>query len=182
MASPTQWTSVWASSGSWWWMEAWSAAVHGVAKSQTWLSDWTDWNLVIGLMMGRGGEGESWGGHALFCWGEGSVSPPSESGGLAPYREEWATSAGSEISGKYRNLAFAAGSTRMPPSYELLSGSFPTSTLSLVQQIYTGGDFTLEPSCSCSQVLGPILSIPVSHHRWWQPLHMRSKRPPGFYP
>ena len=23
--------------------EAWSAAVHGVAKSRTWLSDWTDW-------------------------------------------------------------------------------------------------------------------------------------------
>ena len=28
--------------------EAWHAAVHGVTKSQTWLSDWTDlnWNLV----------------------------------------------------------------------------------------------------------------------------------------
>ena len=24
--------------------EAWRAAVHGVAKSQTWLSDWTEWN------------------------------------------------------------------------------------------------------------------------------------------
>ena len=24
--------------------EAWCAAVHGVTKSQTWLSDWTDWN------------------------------------------------------------------------------------------------------------------------------------------
>ena len=23
--------------------EAWSAAIHGVAKSQTWLSNWTDW-------------------------------------------------------------------------------------------------------------------------------------------
>ena len=23
--------------------EAWNAAVHGVAKRQTWLSDWTDW-------------------------------------------------------------------------------------------------------------------------------------------
>ena len=23
--------------------EAWRAAIHGVAKSQTWLSDWTDW-------------------------------------------------------------------------------------------------------------------------------------------
>ena len=25
--------------------EAWCAAVHGVTKSQTWLSDWTDWCL-----------------------------------------------------------------------------------------------------------------------------------------
>ena len=28
--------------------EAWSAAVHGVAKSHTWLSDWTDW-LILGI-------------------------------------------------------------------------------------------------------------------------------------
>ena len=30
--------------------EAWSAAIHGVAKSQTWLSDWTElilYNLLI---------------------------------------------------------------------------------------------------------------------------------------
>ena len=25
--------------------EAWRAAVHGVAKSQTWLSDWTELNI-----------------------------------------------------------------------------------------------------------------------------------------
>ena len=25
-------------------MEAWHAAIHGVAKSQTWLSDWTELN------------------------------------------------------------------------------------------------------------------------------------------
>ena len=44
MASPTQWTWVWASSGSWWWTgEAWCAIVHGVAKSWTWLSNWADW-------------------------------------------------------------------------------------------------------------------------------------------
>ena len=29
--------------------EAWHAAVHGVAKSQTWLSDWTELNLDISL-------------------------------------------------------------------------------------------------------------------------------------
>ena len=51
MASPTQWTWVWVNSGSLLrvysiYREAWSAAVHGVAKSQTWLSDWTklNWN------------------------------------------------------------------------------------------------------------------------------------------
>ena len=27
--------------------EAWRAAVHGVAKSQTWLSDWTELNSII---------------------------------------------------------------------------------------------------------------------------------------
>jgi len=26
--------------------EAWSAAVHGVTKSCTWLSDWTDWGIL----------------------------------------------------------------------------------------------------------------------------------------
>ena len=42
MASPTQWTWVWVSSG----REAWRAAVHGVAKSRTQLSDWTDWTEI----------------------------------------------------------------------------------------------------------------------------------------
>ena len=43
MASPTWWTWVWASSGKELVMdrEAWHSAVHGVTKSQTWLSDWT---------------------------------------------------------------------------------------------------------------------------------------------
>ena len=29
--------------------EAWHAAVHGVAKSQTWLSEWTELNLIYSL-------------------------------------------------------------------------------------------------------------------------------------
>ena len=41
MASLTQWTWVWASSGSWWWTgKVWRAAVYGVASSLTWPSDW----------------------------------------------------------------------------------------------------------------------------------------------
>ena len=44
MASPTRWTWIWVNSGSWWWTgRPKPAAVHGVAKSWTWLSDWIDW-------------------------------------------------------------------------------------------------------------------------------------------
>ena len=32
-------------------MEAWSAAVHGVAKSQTWLNDWTELRISSGSCM-----------------------------------------------------------------------------------------------------------------------------------
>ena len=49
MASPTQWTWVWANSG--WWLkdkEAWHAAVYGIAKSQTWLRDWATTNTLHG--------------------------------------------------------------------------------------------------------------------------------------
>ena len=38
MASPTQWTWIWASSGSWWW-----TGMPGVLQSWTRLSEWTDW-------------------------------------------------------------------------------------------------------------------------------------------
>ena len=41
MASPTQWTWTWINFGTWWWREAWCAAVHGVAKSRTRPGDWT---------------------------------------------------------------------------------------------------------------------------------------------
>ena len=40
MASLTWWTEVWVSSGSWWW-------TGKVAKSQTWLSDWKELNLLL---------------------------------------------------------------------------------------------------------------------------------------
>ena len=42
MASPTQLTWVWASSGKWWrTRKAWHAIVHGITKRETWLSNWT---------------------------------------------------------------------------------------------------------------------------------------------
>ena len=45
MASPTRWTWFWASSRSWVMdREAWCTAIHGVSKSQTRLSDWTELN------------------------------------------------------------------------------------------------------------------------------------------
>ena len=44
-ASPTQWTWVWASSKSWWCMEAWHSVVPGITKSGTCLCDWTE--LII---------------------------------------------------------------------------------------------------------------------------------------
>ena len=34
--------------------EAWCAAIHGVTKSQTWLSDWTDWLTIITVGVGNG--------------------------------------------------------------------------------------------------------------------------------
>ena len=43
MASPTQWTWVWVSSRSWWWT---GKPVHGVAKSQIWLSNRTELNSI----------------------------------------------------------------------------------------------------------------------------------------
>ena len=41
IASLTQWIWVWENSRRLWRTEAWHAAVHGVVKSQTRLSDWT---------------------------------------------------------------------------------------------------------------------------------------------
>ena len=45
MASLTRWMWVWVNSGSWLMdREAWRAVIHGVAKSWTRLSDWTELN------------------------------------------------------------------------------------------------------------------------------------------
>ena len=49
----TRWTWVWVNSGSWWWTGgAWRAAIHGVTKSWTWLSDGAElkwWSLHFSL-------------------------------------------------------------------------------------------------------------------------------------
>ena len=54
MASLTRWTWIWVNSGSWWWPGR-CAAIHGVAKSQTWLSNWTElnWGLLSSVLYGR---------------------------------------------------------------------------------------------------------------------------------
>ena len=52
MASPTQWTWVSVSSGSWWWTERPSMLQSmGVAKNQTQLSDWTELNHLLQVRM-----------------------------------------------------------------------------------------------------------------------------------
>ena len=44
MASPTKWTGVWTNWETVRDREAWCATIHGVEKSQTWLSDWIELN------------------------------------------------------------------------------------------------------------------------------------------
>ena len=46
--SPIQWTWSWANSRSWWGTETWHAAVHGVTKNRTPLSDWTTATILWG--------------------------------------------------------------------------------------------------------------------------------------
>ena len=56
MASPIQWTGVWANSETVKDRESWHAVVHGVTKSWTWLSHWTTTTRYIlknGIAMGK---------------------------------------------------------------------------------------------------------------------------------
>ena len=47
MAPPTQWTWVWASSGSWWWTGKPDVLQFMGSQSQTQLSDWTELNWGV---------------------------------------------------------------------------------------------------------------------------------------
>ena len=49
MASPTRWTWVWASSGSWWWTGKPGVLQSMGLQSWTWLSDWTELNWTDDL-------------------------------------------------------------------------------------------------------------------------------------
>jgi len=45
-ASLTRWMWVWVNSGSWWWTGRPGVLIHGVAKSRTRLSNWTELNRI----------------------------------------------------------------------------------------------------------------------------------------
>ena len=55
MASPTQWTWVWVSSGSWWWTEKPGMLQSMVSQTRTWLSSRTELICMVlkKLMMGH---------------------------------------------------------------------------------------------------------------------------------
>ena len=50
MASPTQWTWIWAGSRSWWWIGRPVMLQSMVSQSWTWLRDWTNWIVWIHCM------------------------------------------------------------------------------------------------------------------------------------
>ena len=47
MSSPTQWTWVWASSGSWWWTGRPGVLQSMGLQSRTWLSHWTELTVLV---------------------------------------------------------------------------------------------------------------------------------------
>ena len=89
--------------------EAWHAAIHGVTKSQTWLSNWTELNNPLGLSRWRSGkestrqETRVWSlGQACLQWQSTPVFLPEKSHGqrslvgsspqgLIRVRHDWAT-------------------------------------------------------------------------------------------
>ena len=78
MASLTQWTWVWVNSELVMSREAWRAVVHGVSKSRTWLSDWTDWLSWVNR--------RRWIGISFLC-GSKPASHPQNSWTTGPWKE-----------------------------------------------------------------------------------------------
>ena len=105
MASLTQWAWVWVRSRSWWWTEAWRAAVHGVTKSRTRLSDWTESVMLsnhlivccpilllpsvfprIGVFSNESTLSIRWPKYRSFSF---TIRPSNEYSGLISFRVDW---------------------------------------------------------------------------------------------
>ena len=75
MTSPTRWTWVWVTSGSWWWTGRPGVLPSMVSQSQTQLSDWTELNCASQLVIV----------HAWFSWTWGLSSVLSQPCSFWPY-------------------------------------------------------------------------------------------------
>ena len=73
MASRTRWMWVWVNSRSWWWTGR--PGIHGVAKSWTRLSDWTELNWTIFKTLSEIGNWSTmtWKLKPQLCWLDGSA-------------------------------------------------------------------------------------------------------------
>lgn len=114
---------------------------HLLFMIHSWIT--CDLNLIIGLMTGGGGEGDSWREHMSFRWGGVSASSASNracyplTGRSAPLLQA------QKFWGKYRGSAFSGESTQTYPSHRSRSCSFLTRILSLTWQIHGSGVFNL---------------------------------------
>ena len=75
--------------------EAWRAAIHGVAKSRTWLSDWTDWTerSLFGLFSIRKVQSHPFNMHSkiLILWCQGKLLGKFEGGDVCCVTCVWHT-------------------------------------------------------------------------------------------
>ena len=91
MASPTQWTWVWVNSGSWWWTgRPGVLQFHGVTKSLTRLSDWTELNWKSSWRPGKTSQLESNQGRDVKDIDEEVKSDPLKWNKAQPYPLDWA--------------------------------------------------------------------------------------------
>ena len=64
MASPTQWTWVWAGSRSWWWTGKPGVLQYTGSQSWTWLNDWTELSTLLAIIVSKATQHWSYAG---FC-------------------------------------------------------------------------------------------------------------------